>query len=279
MEKELCKILGFEGLYEIYEDGSVFSLRKGRLLKPIENSCGYLMYRLTPHRGERASKHIHSKFFMAHRLVLIHFISPSPFERAECNHKDHDKMNNHYSNLEWVSHSDNILKSFREGGRKPPVSLGESRGPHSKETKKKMALAKEKPAWREGEDGVRVEYRSIQEAANSSGVDRRSVARSIYEKRKLRGGYCFGFIDVVKKEKELLGHPFVKQENITSDYIPIDRVPSLNLSTLSTTAKRIGRNLYVTNKGYIVRHYNGRELIERRFATKEDVLKAYGLEK
>ena len=277
MEKKTCKILGFENLYEIYEDGSLFSVRKQRLLTPSLNSSGYLMHNLTPHPGEVLSKHVRKKYFMVHRLVLIHFIEPPPFERAECNHKDHDKRNNHWSNLEWVSHSDNIYKSFREGGRNGPM-LGVVRGPYSEEVRRKMGLAKEKPVWGEFE-GVRVDYRSIQDAADALGVDRRGVNRSIYGTRQLRSGHRFGFIDVVKLEKELLGHPFVHAEKLVSEDIPIDMVPDISVLKLGPTPQRIGRNLYANDKGYIVRHWVGRDLISRRFDTKDAVEKTYGLGK
>ena len=35
MERKVCSMPGYEDLYYIYEDGSVFSVRKQRFMKPI----------------------------------------------------------------------------------------------------------------------------------------------------------------------------------------------------------------------------------------------------
>ena len=45
----------------------------------------------------------------AHRLVGEYFLDkPNNWEELEINHKDFNKENNHYSNLEWISKSDNM---------------------------------------------------------------------------------------------------------------------------------------------------------------------------
>ena len=57
-----------------------------------------------------------SKKFYVHRLVASLFChNPNPEEYIQVNHKDGDKSNNHYSNLEWVSPSSNIKHSHKEG--------------------------------------------------------------------------------------------------------------------------------------------------------------------
>jgi len=45
-----------------------------------------------------------------HRLVARFFISPPPEtgERMTVNHKDGNKLNNHYSNLEWITYRENV---------------------------------------------------------------------------------------------------------------------------------------------------------------------------
>ena len=127
---------GFEDRYLIYEDGRLYSLISKTFLRGQPTmGYGYIQYILAKNGKQKAVK--------AHVLVLEHFVCPRP-EGLECNHKDHDKENNHVSNLEWCTHSQNILKSYREGYREA-FWKGRKRGPHSQETLAKMASAKHKP--------------------------------------------------------------------------------------------------------------------------------------
>ena len=49
-----------------------------------------------------------------HRLVADVFVI-NEFNYKEVNHIDGDKHNNHYLNLEWCSHSDNIKHAHNKG--------------------------------------------------------------------------------------------------------------------------------------------------------------------
>lgn len=53
-----------------------------------------------------------SKTFQVHRLVGKAFI-PNPQNKPEINHKDLNPKNNHISNLEWVTTSENISHFIR----------------------------------------------------------------------------------------------------------------------------------------------------------------------
>ena len=96
-EEEIwCPIKGYEGLYEVSDQGRVRSLKFGkeRIMKPQRNTCGYLMVVLYKN-GEKNN-------CMIHRLVSQTFI-PNPDNLPQVNHKDENKENNSVHNLEWCS--------------------------------------------------------------------------------------------------------------------------------------------------------------------------------
>lgn len=48
--------------------------------------------------------------YRINRLVAQAFIyNPAPESKTIVHHKDHNKLNNHYSNLEWATQQDNLL--------------------------------------------------------------------------------------------------------------------------------------------------------------------------
>jgi hypothetical protein len=174
MERRAFKLPQFAGLYEITEDGQIFSIRKQRFLKPQVNSQGYAMYMLTPHK----SLNMRAKWSSAHRMVAFNFIGDPPTRwHTDCHHKDHDKTNNHYKNLEWVTHSENILRSYKETDRVGP-RLGKKYGPHSPETIALMRTAKEKGVIAEFNGEVR-DYKSIQDLLDDLGIYRKAFNRSV----------------------------------------------------------------------------------------------------
>ena len=52
------------------------------------------------------------KNLMVHRVVAECFI-PNPENKPEVNHKDFNKENNHASNLEWVTHKENVQNYYK----------------------------------------------------------------------------------------------------------------------------------------------------------------------
>ena len=106
-EEVWIDIKGYEGLYQISNYGRVKSLQrvtvdgkhiKEKLLKSGLNKPNYKFVILR--------KNGVSYNNMIHRLVAEHFIS-NPNNLREVNHIDGNKHNNHISNLEWVSSSEN----------------------------------------------------------------------------------------------------------------------------------------------------------------------------
>jgi hypothetical protein len=114
-------VKGYEGLYEVSNHGRVRSLDrreemkngrkrfyKGKLLKPMKDRRGYLYVDLKKD-GQR-------KLHRIHRLVAEAFLL-NPDNLPVVNHRDGNKENNHYSNLEWCTSSQNNKHAYDMGLR------------------------------------------------------------------------------------------------------------------------------------------------------------------
>lgn len=91
--------------YEVSEEGFVVNLKTGRILKPDivkkrKNSIDSEYRRVTLCENNKPQK------FALHRLVALYFVDGYE-EGLEVNHKDGNRGNNHFSNLEWVTPSQN----------------------------------------------------------------------------------------------------------------------------------------------------------------------------
>jgi hypothetical protein len=102
---------GLETLGSISNLGRVKSVH-GVILKPRAAANGYL-YIVIMQRGNGIKKTIRP-----HRLVALAFCEGYQ-EGYTVNHIDGDKTNNAASNLEWVSHRDNIRHAIKIGLRPP----------------------------------------------------------------------------------------------------------------------------------------------------------------
>lgn len=127
-EEKWLPVVGYEGLYEVSDFGRIrgvdrvversdggFRRLKGRIKRLIPTVQGYLIAHLS-RDNEQISRGIH-------RLVLIAFVGPPPFEGAEANHKDFDKSNNKPCNLEWVTHQENMNHACANDRAKPMMGI------------------------------------------------------------------------------------------------------------------------------------------------------------
>jgi hypothetical protein len=66
------------------------------------------------------SKNSISTRFQVHRLVAFYFLE-NPQKKPCVNHIDGNGLNNHYSNLEWVTYSENEIHSYNVLGKINPI--------------------------------------------------------------------------------------------------------------------------------------------------------------
>lgn len=97
--------------YLISEKGEVISINYNnrgysRPLKQHADGAGYLTVSLYKD-GKKVC-------FKAHKLVALAFI-PNPENKPTVNHKDGNKSNNHVSNLEWATRSENCQHAWDNG--------------------------------------------------------------------------------------------------------------------------------------------------------------------
>lgn len=92
-------VVGFEGLYEVSDQGQIRSVKNGRILATHTMGDGYV-------KAEFWKEGVRTQT-SAHRVVARAFLGEPPEGKPEVNHKDGDKLNNTPSNLEWCSRAEN----------------------------------------------------------------------------------------------------------------------------------------------------------------------------
>lgn len=120
MEQEIWKpVVGYEGLYSISEYGK---LRKeySSKGKKIGIYPGYMTYK--GYIAASLTKDRQRKMIFVHKLVCEAFIGVRP-RGMQVNHKDANKMNNHFSNLEYVTLQQNKHHAFLHGLCKAPKGV------------------------------------------------------------------------------------------------------------------------------------------------------------
>lgn len=95
--------------YKICSDGRIYN-KDGSLKKLHKNNNGYYLVDIYENSVR--------KKWLLHRLIATLFI-PNPQKEKVVNHIDGNKLNNHYSNLEWTNHSQNNKHAYKIGLKKP----------------------------------------------------------------------------------------------------------------------------------------------------------------
>lgn len=115
---EIFKIPGCDCNY-ITKCGKVYSDKRGKM-RELKQTVQW-QYLSVPVwiDGKSTRRHVH-------RLLALTFI-PNPEGKEEVNHKDGDKLNNHLSNLEWVTKKENARHAQETGLSHHPIGVENGR--------------------------------------------------------------------------------------------------------------------------------------------------------
>ena len=92
----------------ISNTGKLYSLISKKILKPVINKKGYETTCVS--LGSRQKK----KLIKIHKAVAYMFVSGYK-TNLTVNHKDGNKLNNYYTNLEWITVSENLKHAHKTG--------------------------------------------------------------------------------------------------------------------------------------------------------------------
>jgi len=94
-------------MYSVSDHGDVRNDVRGKILKPHVSTSGYHCVQLADGKGGIFVRYIH-------RLVGVAFLTQSA-DKPQIDHRDGNKLNNHLSNLRWVSvHGNNMGCGYAE---------------------------------------------------------------------------------------------------------------------------------------------------------------------
>ena len=174
MSEEWRDINGYEGLYQVSDQGRVKSLErtdslgrtvKERILKPGMDRGGYLLVVLCA--GGKP------KTLNVHRLVCEAF-HENPENKPCVNHIDENKTNNAASNLEWSTYEEN-----------------NNHGTHNE----RVAKARSKPVGQWTKDGELVKiWPSTQEAERQAGFNHGNISEVANGNRKTAHGFIWKYV-------------------------------------------------------------------------------------
>ena len=92
--------------YPVRANGVIFSKRSGKPMKPQDNGKGYKKITLTI-KGKQIQKYVHR--------IIAELFCENPNNYNQVNHKDGNKANNNYLNLEWCNNSINQIHAHQSG--------------------------------------------------------------------------------------------------------------------------------------------------------------------
>jgi hypothetical protein len=161
-------VVGYEGIYQVSETGLIYSIGSNKVISTKTNNRQYVQVHL--HKDGKCSMKL------VHRLVAEAFVAN---EKAlpQVNHKDENKNNNHYSNLEWCT---NIYNRRYGTGYQRAVDNHDYKAIGRKRLKPVRMLTL---------DGKHIEtFPCSEDAEQKTGIRRRHI-RGVCRNGRTAGGY------------------------------------------------------------------------------------------
>lgn len=172
--------------YEVFADGTIYSHKSKKFLKPILHSNGYMFVEIFNNNG--------SKVKSIHRLVAEVYL-PNPNNYPCVNHKDENPTNNNADNLEWCTHEYNSNYGTCIERRTKSMQKYWASEKHKQDKRKLGQRAKEmlsKGVVQKTKEGVIVnKFVSVNEAYRQTKI--RHISDVCNGTRKTAGGYAWTF--------------------------------------------------------------------------------------
>lgn len=195
MKEQWKPIAGTNGMYEVSSTGKVRSNNylghgKQQELSLAKDQKGYLRVQICKDGRRQTVK--------VHREVAKAFI-PNPENKAEVNHKDGNKENNHVSNLEWATPRENTTHAYNSGLKEKTREWCRQMGSTIGRVALEKAIEKKKTpitATRLS-DGAVFEFISQRDAAEKTGASQPNINKVLKGDRKSAKGFTFKYKGVV----------------------------------------------------------------------------------
>jgi aspartyl-tRNA synthetase len=181
--------------YQISNHGDIRNKEKLNILKPNLRD-GYRSINLSYFVNDEQNK----LSIKIHRLVALHFVENNDPKKNVVNHKDGNKLNNHYTNLEWTTLTENNQHAIDNG--------------LTKITKRRVTQM--------DIDGKELKiFESLDQAKQQLGINDSDIVSCCKGRKKLSGGFKWKYTDinpneVILTDEELLGY---KQVNDFPNYM------------------------------------------------------------